>query len=64
MALYYLLIYPFSMCQGSLELHVLNHVILGPLSDVTHLTASNSLQPLHMRSENGENHVDAHTRGK
>ena len=26
------------MCQGSLELHVLSHVVLGPLSDVTHLT--------------------------
>ena len=38
MALYCLLICPFSMCQGSLELHVLSHVVLGPLSDVTHLT--------------------------
>ena len=26
------------MCQGSLELHVLSHVVVGPLSDVTHLT--------------------------
>ena len=26
------------MCQHSLELHVLSHVVLGPLSDVTHLT--------------------------
>ena len=26
------------MCQGSLELHVVSHVVLGPLSDVTHLT--------------------------
>ena len=31
------------MSQGSLELHVLSHVVLGPLSDVTHLT---HLQPL------------------
>ena len=29
---------PFSMGQGSLALHVLSHVVLGPLSDVTHLT--------------------------
>ena len=26
------------MGQGSLALHVLSHVVLGPLSDVTHLT--------------------------
>ena len=26
------------MCQGSLELHVLSHMVLGPLSNVTHLT--------------------------
>ena len=29
------------MCQDSLELHVLSHVVLGPLSDVTHLTIIN-----------------------
>ena len=26
------------MCQGSLELHVLSHAVLGPLSYVTHVT--------------------------
>ena len=32
------LIYPFLHGSGLLTLHVLSHVVLGPLSDVTHLT--------------------------
>ena len=46
MAIYCLFICPFSMSQGTLELHVLSHVVLGPLSDVTHLTSRKLVFPL------------------
>ena len=48
MTLYYLFICRFSISQGTLELHVLSHVVLGPLSDVTHLKTFHNARFIHI----------------
>ena len=54
---------PFSMGQGSLALYVLSHVVLGPLSDVTHLIASQNIDsiPSSTLSQGNRHMIDKRT---